>query len=510
MNPINLRSPGTWEIVEDEEGSSVDGTTNSPSSSAADNNNNASNSKSETSSQTPGVGNKRKNPGLNDSDSKKPWRLSFETLEKKIQSDETINSHQKQQVKEFYKHQNELVDTLREINKLHKSSKKSKRRSKSSESDAPVSSDIVEDEEPGTPQESSLTQSSLRITFPLTLLPFSVAFHVQLCVYGTFAINIFLLIIKMFAAISTGSLTVIASALDSFLDLFAGAVLFLTQYLSSRYQSETWTFPGGTSRIEPIGIIIFASTMSVATLQLILASVQRLLGSPEDAVINLDTLSIAIICFTVFAKGSLYIYCSMIQGSESVLALKKDHRNDVVTNSFGLVVSIIAYYKYWWFDPVGAILIGLWILSVWVRTGSEQVRMLSGYKADDDFLKQITYLTWNHDERIKAIDTVRAFHMAYKVMVEVDIVLDENMPLKEAHDIGESLQDKIEELELVERAWVHLDYETSHQPEHKWQKEVRGNILAKSTGVSGVDDSEEEEDEQLRKRRKREKTIEEP
>ena len=42
-------------------------------------------------------------------------------------------------------------------------------------------------------------------------------------------------------------------------------------------------------------------------------------------------------------------------------------------------------------------------------------------------------------------------------------------PLKEAHDIGESLQMKIEQLDDVERAFVHLDYETEHGPnmEHK-------------------------------------------
>lgn len=68
---------------------------------------------------------------------------------------------------------------------------------------------------------------------------------------------------------------------------------------------------------------------------------------------------------------------------------------------------------------------------------------------------------------IIAIDTVRAFHLGPKYVVEVDIVLPENMPLREAHDIGESLQIKLEELEQVERAFVHLDYEYMHKPEHK-------------------------------------------
>lgn len=40
------------------------------------------------------------------------------------------------------------------------------------------------------------------------------------------------------------------------------------------------------------------------------------------------------------------------------------------------------------------------------------------------------------------------------------------MPLKEAHTIGETLQMKIEKLTEVERAFVHLDYECEHKPEH--------------------------------------------
>lgn len=48
----------------------------------------------------------------------------------------------------------------------------------------------------------------------------------------------------------------------------------------------------------------------------------------------------------------------------------------------------------------------------------------------------------------------------------MDIELPEDLPLKEAHPIGESLQIKIEELPEVERAFVHLDTECEHKPEH--------------------------------------------
>jgi hypothetical protein len=94
-------------------------------------------------------------------------------------------------------------------------------------------------------------------------------------------------------------------------------------------------------------------------------------------------------------------------------------------------------------------------------------------------------MTYHHSPLIKKIDTVRAFYFGTSYLVEVDIVLPENMLLRQAHDIGEDLQKKIECLPEVERvsdeptidgldicsfkAFVHIDYEYNHNPdsEHK-------------------------------------------
>jgi hypothetical protein len=42
--------------------------------------------------------------------------------------------------------------------------------------------------------------------------------------------------------------------------------------------------------------------------------------------------------------------------------------------------------------------------------------------------------------------------------------MDANTPLWKAHDISQQLQDKIEVLPNVERAFVHVDHETTHIP----------------------------------------------
>ena len=109
-------------------------------------------------------------------------------------------------------------------------------------------------------------------------------------------------------------------------------------------------------------------------------------------------------------------------------------------------------------DPVGAIFISLYIIFCWLKQLREQVRNLSGYAAEPEFLQKITWLTLQHSPLIKKIDTVRAFHFGISFLVEVELIFPESMTLKEAHDIGSSLQNKLENLPEVELAFVRLDY----------------------------------------------------
>jgi len=77
-----------------------------------------------------------------------------------------------------------------------------------------------------------------------------------------------------------------------------------------------------------------------------------------------------------------------------------------------------------------------------------------------------------HSPSIIALDTVRAWHSGPRLIVEVDIVMNAEQTLRETHDVAEELQMKLESLPDVDRAYVHVDYETSHAPEHFLKKEL--------------------------------------
>jgi len=61
-------------------------------------------------------------------------------------------------------------------------------------------------------------------------------------------------------------------------------------------------------------------------------------------------------------------------------------------------------------------------------------------------------------ERIVCINVLNAYHAGDRLMCEVDILLDPQLAMRDAHDIAEALQYALETLPIVERAFVHIDY----------------------------------------------------
>lgn len=277
--------------------------------------------------------------------------------------------------------------------------------------------------------------------------------------------NMVLFIAKVYASIRSGSLAIIASTLDSLLDLLSGFILWFTAFSMST--PNPYQYPIGKKRMQPLGILVFASVMATLGLQIILESTRQLLSDESDFSLDKEQESwlVGIMLSVTLVKLLLVLYCRSFT-NEIVKAYAQDHFFDVITNIIGLIAALLANYVSDWMDPVGAIILALYTIRTWSMTVLENVNSLVGKSATPDFLQKLTYLCWNHHKAIRHIDTVRAYTFGSHYFVEVDIVLPASMPLQEAHDIGETLQEKLELLPEIERAFVHLDYEYTHKPEH--------------------------------------------
>ncbi|XP_059141904.1 uncharacterized protein LOC131929627 [Physella acuta] len=292
-------------------------------------------------------------------------------------------------------------------------------------------------------------------------------------------VNLSLMIAKAVAVGMSNSLSIISSLVDSVVDLVSGIIIWWTTRAIRK--SSVYVYPVGRSRLEPVAIIVLSVIMSLASLEVLISSIRKMisLSSSKEDIANFEIPTVVIAASTVVIKFTLAVSFYFVMKrknmqSNPVDALIQDHRNDTVSNLVAIVCGYLGSQQFAdrvntkevaYIDPGGAIIIALYIIINWWKTGIAQLRMITGYTADPSFLSEITWISLNHSPSILCIDTVRAFHFGSKFLVEVDIVLQEDTVLSESHNIGESLQQKLEKLSNVERAFVHVDYEVSHRPQ---------------------------------------------
>jgi divalent metal cation (Fe/Co/Zn/Cd) transporter len=117
-------------------------------------------------------------------------------------------------------------------------------------------------------------------------------------------------------------------------------------------------------------------------------------------------------------KFLLFLYCfSLRKKSSQVLVLWQDHRNDLFINGFGILMSTGGSKLAWFLDPMGAIIIALGVIISWTRTIYREFELLAGKSAPHGFLQLIVYKAATFSEDIVKIDTVRAYHVRFPVVL---------------------------------------------------------------------------------------------
>ncbi|KAJ3400909.1 hypothetical protein HDV05_000761, partial [Chytridiales sp. JEL 0842] len=252
----------------------------------------------------------------------------------------------------------------------------------------------------------------------------------QIAIWGSAGVNVLLMGLQLYAAISSGSLALFATMADAFMDLASSAVILFTTIAASK--KDLYKFPTGKRRFETAGIIVFSCIMGALSVQLIIEAAKSLIAQKLD--VDLKPMTLVCIGTAIALKLGLYLYCSALSKYPSARIFAQDHRNDIVLNTFGIALSIVGEKVIWWADPVGAIIIATLILRSWGETAMEHIQMIVGKSASPLFLARVTYIALIHSPEILHIDTVRAYHSGAGYFVEVDIVLPPEMDLRRAHD----------------------------------------------------------------------------
>lgn len=139
----------------------------------------------------------------------------------------------------------------------------------------------------------------------------------------------------------------------------------------------------------------------------------------------------------------------------------------MIFNSLSLLFPLIgAKAGIWWLDPAGAGLLSLYIIADWASTCLENVGRLSGVEAHPKTLHKVLYLCWRYSPIIDRYKSLRVYHAGDGVWVEVDLLLAPSTSLEYVHDIAEALQYCLESLEVVDRAFVTVDYSSLNPDGH--------------------------------------------
>ena len=294
----------------------------------------------------------------------------------------------------------------------------------------------------------------------------------QIAVWGSLIANIILTVLQLYAAISSGSLSLFTTMADAIFDPLSNVTLILTNRAVNRVDPAR--FPSGKARLETVGNITFCFIMTAVSVVLIAFSAQDLAQhDKQDDTKDFHLPSVIAVCVAFATKFSLFLYTWSLKDKYSqVRILWQDHRNDLLVNGFGILTSVGGAKLVWWLDPAGAIFLSVIITAIWLRTAFTEFLLLVGVTASVEIQQLITYVCVTHSPLIKQIDTVRAYHSGPRLIAEVDVVMDPDATLMETHDVAEELQMKLESLPDVERAYVHVDYETTHKPEHAFKKDL--------------------------------------
>ncbi|KAF7510395.1 hypothetical protein GJ744_006674 [Endocarpon pusillum] len=379
-------------------------------------------------------------------------------LEKYRKSDEDLKSIKSKRVRNFYKSQNERLDAWLEVDTLVMT----------------MAEDILESMNPdrdrdGIPEHDGALQGvgeRLQELLPKEAREERLRGekHAKWAINVNVIANILLLAAKCMAASYSSSLSLIASLIDSALDLLCTVIVWTTnrlvQWQISRLSRQ---FPVGRRRLEPIGILVFSVIMVIAFVQVLQESMEKLLPGGEKKAAALPLIAAGAMGGTVIVKGIIWFGCIRIKTTQ-VQALAQDCKTDVVFNTLSLLFPLLGHrLSVWWLDPVGAAILSLFIIYDWTATSLENVTRLSGSAVSKAIQQKLTFLAYRFAPVVDGIKSITAYHAGDKAWVEYDILLPEKMPLASAHDIAETLQYCCEGLDEVDRAFVTTDY-ASHGP----------------------------------------------
>ncbi len=271
----------------------------------------------------------------------------------------------------------------------------------------------------------------------------------------TIIINIFLATIKITAGIVGKSSAIIADGFHSLSDVVSTFVVIAGLKISSKEADKEHQY--GHEKYESVFAKIL-SMLLILTGAFIGYESFKILISGEFTTPKYIALVAALI--SIIIKEGMYWYTIKIARKIQSIAMEADawhHRSDAFS-SIGTFIGVLgARLGFPALDPIAGIVVSILIIKVGVDLYIKSVKELIDESASEELTLQMTDKICSV-EGVEEIKLLKSRVFGNKIYVDLEIFVDENISVKEGHDIAERVHDKLEkEIKDIKHIMVHIE-----------------------------------------------------
>lgn len=291
---------------------------------------------------------------------------------------------------------------------------------------------------------------------------------VRIATYASVATAVTLLIIKLTAWWRTDSVSILASLLDSGLDIAASLMIAVAVHIAQTPADKEHRF--GHGKAEPLASLAQSVFIAGSAVYLAIYAIDRFFV--PQTLQHTDTAILYMLVSLALTLTLIGFQRYVILKTDST-AIKSDslhYLTDVMTNLLVIVSLWLSHIQ--WLDPLLALGIALWILRSAVKIAREAANQLLDRELPENMREQIQQIILNTPQ-VRGFNDLRSYQSGPNRFVQLDLELDDELTLKESHRIAEqvtqALQHRFENLDvMIHQEPVSLKNDLQH---HTWGKE---------------------------------------
>ncbi len=267
----------------------------------------------------------------------------------------------------------------------------------------------------------------------------------------------FLTLMKLAIGILSGSVAVLASAIDSILDMFVS--LFNYFAISNSEKPADKNFNYGRGKIEALASVIEGVIITMSGLFLLYTAIKKYFSGEVSTYLDA---SLIVMTISLFITIMLVAYLNAVAKKTNNMVIKADalhYKTDVWVNAAVLVSLITIYFTgYEIVDIIIGAAISIFIIYSAYELIQEGVLVLLDRALDEDISQNIINII-KKEKQVNDHHFLKTRTAGNNNFVEVHLVFDCLITLMDAHRVSDKIEEEIEKLDNSKN-WIiniHMD-----------------------------------------------------